>query len=369
MDNSSDDTIIFDMNGHCNYCIKALEMKPLRYFPNDDGNERLNKLIEEVKEKGKTSQYDCFVGVSGGLDSSYLLYLGYKWGLRIICVHFDDGFDSDIAKSNLRKLKKATGYDFININPDIGQYNALIKAYMRAVVPGLDIPQDNIMSALLYAKADELGIKYLLSGENFALESILQRGNKHSTRDIVNLIDINKRHGEEAIDKLVFMTRRRRKMIEKKLGIKTFAPLNLMEYNGCQALSELMNFCGYQYCGGKHLENDLTAFLQLYWLPKKFGVDRRSSHLSSMIISEQISRREALATYLDTPLYEKEDIMKIIDKVKERLSISDEEFTRIIDSEPCRHIDYKTDKAIKIYDMEQMIRSGLGKIKRKIVNT
>ena len=173
MDNSSDDTIIFDENGYCNYCTEALAQIGKVYFPNGEGKRRLDALLEEVKEQGKGKKYDCIMGVSGGLDSSYLAYLGYTWGLRVLAVHVDDGFGTDIAESNLKKLIGATHFEYEVIKLDSKQYNALILAYMKAGVPNIAIPQDNIFMAFLHEKMKEYQLQYFFSGQNFALECIL----------------------------------------------------------------------------------------------------------------------------------------------------------------------------------------------------
>jgi len=367
MDNSSDNTIVFDENGYCNYCKSALASESVRYFPNEEGARKLDELIKQIKNENKDKEYDCLMGVSGGLDSSYLLYLGYKWGLRVICVHIDDGFDSNISKCNLEKLKQATGFNFINICPDQMQYNALTKAYMKAGVPKLAIPQDNILSATLYKYAKDKNIKYFLSGENYALESILEQSNSHSTMDLVNLYDIHRKFGKESIDNLEFISHSQRRIIKKKIGIKTLTLLNLINYNRKQALDELAEFCDFEYYGNKHLENNLTAFIQLYWLPKKFGVDKRKSHLSSMIISGQITREEALKS-LEDPLYDEEGMKRIIKQVKEMIGITDAEFNDFMLNRPRRHNEFKTDKRIYFQQFILGVRINLGKMKRKFMH-
>ena len=135
MDNVSDATIRFDAQGHCNYCKKAVEeINTTTYFPNEEGEKKLKALLKAVKKEGQGKPYDAIMGISGGLDSAYLAYLGYKWGLRILLVHIDDGFDTEISKQNLEKLAKATGFDYEVIKPDAEQYCALTKAYMKAGV-------------------------------------------------------------------------------------------------------------------------------------------------------------------------------------------------------------------------------------------
>lgn len=344
MSDASDPTIEFDSNGYCNYCSKALnEINTTAYFPNEEGKRRLNEMIATIKKSGEGKKYDCVMGISGGLDSSYLAYLGYKWGLRVLAVHIDDGFDTEISKSNIRKLVDATGMTMETIAPDAEQYYALTKAYMKAGVPNLAVPQDNILFAFLYDEIKKNHIKYFLSGTNFALECITQAGNTHNPLDVVNIKDIQKKFGIGRINKLKFISLYQRFFDKELYGITTLKPLNFVDYNRDRAFKELYDFCGFEYYGRKHLENILTAFVQLYWLPKKFGVDKRTSHLSSMIVSGQMSRDEALKEYSE-PLYDEKLMEGYIAIVKEKLGISDEEFDKIMNGPIHQHTDYKVDK-------------------------
>ena len=140
MDNASDDTIVFDEHGCCNYCTTELKRKDSVYFPNERGQQKLEAMLLEIKQNSKNKPYDCLMGISGGLDSSYLAYLGYKWGLRILAVHIDDGFDTDVSKSNIKKLCNACEIDLRIEKPDPLQFNDLTAAYIRANVPNVAIP-------------------------------------------------------------------------------------------------------------------------------------------------------------------------------------------------------------------------------------
>ncbi len=344
MDNSSDSTITFNEKGECNYCTQALtEIGTTTYFPSEIGEQKLKDMIAMLKEEGKGKKYDCLMGISGGLDSSYLAYLGYKWGLRILAVHIDDGYDTEISKENIKKLVKAAHIDMRVIAPDAKQFDDLTLAYMKAGVPNLAIPQDNILVAFLYDVAKESGIKYFLSGGNFALECILQQGNTFSSMDTVNIKDIHNRFGKEKIDKLRFISSWRKYWYLKTGKAVQLRPLNYIDYNRERAFKELKDFCGFQYYGRKHLENIFTAFVQLYWLPKKFGVDKRTSHLSSMIVSGQMTREEALRE-LSEPLFDEKVMDEYLSIIKKRLNITNQEFKEIMAAPSHQHADYKTDK-------------------------
>lgn len=342
MDNSSDDTIVFDENGVCNYCTDAFANIGKVYFPDEEGEKKLAKLIDEIKSHGRGKKYDCIMGISGGLDSSYLAYLGYKWGLRVLAVHIDDGYDTDISKRNIAKLIKATGFDYEVITPDAEQFNDLTLAYMKAGVPNIAIPQDNVLFAFLYKKMRQYKIKYFLSGGNFALEWILQKGNTYKAFDVVNIRDIHKKYGTLPINKLEFLSTFQKGVDNFLLGIKSPRALNYIDYNRDRAFKELEEFCGFEYYGRKHLENILTAFIQLYWFPKKFGVDKRTSHLSSMIVSGQMTREEALKEYSE-PIYNESQMQEYIEILKRNLKISQEEFETIMSAPTHQHTEFATE--------------------------
>ena len=206
MDTVADPYIVFDEAGNCNYCTSALaQIGTTTYFPNEEGQRRLTAALDLIKVDGKSKPYDCIMGISGGLDSSYLAYLGFKWGLRILAFHVDDGFDTEISKENIRRLCSAAHIDLRTITPDAQQYNALTRAYLEAGVPNVAIPQDNILFACLYDEVQRSGVKYFLGGGNFALEGILQKGHTHSAMDLTNLRDIQRKFGTDKIDKLKFV--------------------------------------------------------------------------------------------------------------------------------------------------------------------
>ena len=342
MDNRSDNTIKFDSNGHCNYCSCALSQLGSVYLPGSEGENIINELIQGLKYKNKNKEYDCIMGISGGLDSSYLAYLGAaKWGLRILAVHVDDGYDTEISKRNIKKLCEKANINLITIQPDAKQFNELTRAYLFAGVPNIAAPQDNVLFACIYKFIKEKKIKTFLSGGNFALECILQRGNTHDAMDTRNIKDINKKFGREKIDKLPLISNFNKDIDSFLLNIESPRPLNYIDYNRDRALKELHDFCGFEYYGSKHLENTLTKFIQLYWFYHKFNVDKRKSHLSSMIVSGQMTREKALEI-LKEPLYDKEEMENEIELILEKLDLTKEKFDFIMKEEPKQHTDYNT---------------------------
>jgi len=344
MDNTSDDTITFDEHGVCNYYNQALSQIGTIYFPNEEGERRLQSMIKMLKKEGQGKQYDCLMGISGGLDSSYLAYLGAKkWGLRILAVHIDDGFDTDLAKKNVESLCKACNIELKTFAPDAEQFYDITRAFFLAEVPNIAIPQDNVLVSCLMKFAKKYKVYNFLSGGNFALECILQKGNTYSVYDMVHNKDIHRRFGRKPIDKLPFLSQWQRLWIDKVYGIHQLRPLNYIDYNRDRAIRELKDFCGYEYYEAKHLENTLTSVIQRYWFYHKFNVDKRRSHLSSMIASGQMTREAALKE-LEKPMYDKEKMDKDINFVLEKIDLDRATFDELVSRPGKQHTDYKTDR-------------------------
>ncbi|WP_029409395.1 N-acetyl sugar amidotransferase [Treponema pedis] len=349
MDNISDTNIKFNNEGYCNYCTNAFAVKPFSYFPNSEGSKKLKELLTVLKKDGAGKEYDCLMGISGGLDSSYLAYLGaVKWGLRILAVHVDDGFDTELAKDNIKNLVEKAGITLITITPDEEQFLDLTRAFFYAEVPNLAIPQDNVLFAALYDFARKKRIKYFLSGHNFSLESILQSDNTHSAYDLKHIKAIHKQFGTKPINKLPLISWQRRMIDNRLLRLKTVTPLNYIDYNKEDAIKELQEFSGFTYYEAKHLENVLTKVIQLIWFKEKFKVDKRTSHLSSLIVSEQLTRDKALEIY-NRPAYDSVQMEKDISFVLNKLNISRDEFNLILKKPPKQHSDYKTSYFLDLF--------------------
>lgn len=362
MDNLSDESITFKENGTCNYCNDVLSRKDLEYFPNDTGKAKLMELVNQIKEDCKDDKYDCMVGVSGGLDSSYVIYLGYKMGLRMLAVHIDDGFDTETATKNIHALCEKAKVKLIEIKPDAEQYNDLVLSFVKASVPNLAFPQDNILFACLYKYARENKIKYSLTGFNFAHECILERGKGNvNALDKTHLIAIHKRFGSKPIDKLPIMSLSQRYIFSRYFTkVKSVKPLNYIDYNVEKALKELNDFCGFEYYGGKHYESILTRYLQCYYLIEKYKEDKRKSHYSSLIVNGQMTRDEALEKlktnpYIDSGLYQKD-----VSFIANKLGISEQEFNEYINRPPKREADYPNSVLNKMAPLARKLRHFLG---------
>lgn len=339
MDTNGDPTITFDENGLCNYCVDALRIKGDVPAPGDLS--KVEALFNRIKAECKNDPYDCLVGVSGGLDSSYLVYLGRKFGLRMLGVHIDDGLDTETAQRNIASLCEKGRVTLYNVTPDPEQYRDLTLSFFKASVPDLAIPQDNLILAALTDAVKKYHLKYLLHGSNFAMEGILQRGNSYTAADSTHIRAIQKRFSGKPIDRLRLLSTFEDSVLKRvRRDVIRVKPLNLMDYRFDTAVRELHDFCGYEYYGGKHHESILTRFMQCWYLPEKFGVDKRKSHLSSLIISGQLTREEALAR-LALPAYPDEELKEAdFRALAAFLGLTREEFDALISQPPRSHDDY-----------------------------
>jgi N-acetyl sugar amidotransferase len=311
------------------------------YFPGEKGRAKLDAMFAGIRKAGKDKQYDCMMGISGGLDSSYVVYLAHVYGLRVLMLHVDDGFDAPVSTANINKISRAFNYDLIIEKPAMDQYLDLTRAFILAGVPDIAIPQDSVLLATLYKTAVKHGIQYFLSGYNFSLESITQSG--MDATDKVHILDIHKKFGRVPLDgKLPLFSILDRRIRYRYLhNVRSLKPLYYVDYNAWKALDDLKNACGFEYYGSKHCESIFTKFVQVYYLPEKFGIDKRTSHYSSMIVSGQMTREEALHK-LSEPMYDNQEMEKDLEYILDKLELTRDEFERVMNEKPMEHSCYKT---------------------------
>lgn len=347
MDNISDLTIRFEADGTCNYCNDALKAKDSIYFPDESGKKTLEEMITRIKRDGEGKNYDCLMGVSGGLDSSYVALLGHKYGLRVLLLHIDDGFDTAITTENIKRISTTFNFDLVTERPDEAQFNDLVRAFILAGVPDITVLQDSVLFSILYRTAVKYKIGYFLSGFNFSLESITQSGMDYTDR--VHIRDIHRKFGQVPWNGRLKLF----SIFDKRIkygffhNIKSFKPLFFLDFNARKAFDELHEICGYEYYGNKHCESTLIKFLQVYYLPIKFKIDKRKSHYSSMIVSGQMTREEAIEK-LKEPQFEDLIINQEIDFVLNKIGLNTDDFEKIMDEPPKQHSDYRTSSVNKI---------------------
>jgi N-acetyl sugar amidotransferase len=307
--NSGAQGMVFDSEGRCNYCTNML-VALAAYRPGDP-SQLANKLADftrTVREAGKAKQYDCIVGVSGGADSAYALYLAKQQGLRPLAVHMDNGWNSELAVNNIENLVRKLDVDLYTHVVDWREYRALQQAFFDADVIDVELLYDNAMLAVNYGLARRYGIKFILSGSNTTTEGMRVPANYNWNKfDRKNILGIARRDGVRVrslptIGVLGFAWNR---MVR---GIRWVPFLDYIDYNKQRCLDLLVKEIGYRPYPYKHYESIFTRFYQGHILPKKFGVDKRRLHFSSLICSGQMTRESASHLLTQSPYPNPDDL-------------------------------------------------------------
>ncbi len=331
--------IQFDNSGVCNYCHE-FEERNNNYPLNAEGEARLQSIIRDVAERGKGNEYDCLIGASGGTDSTYCLYLAKQWGLRPLAVHLDNGWNSNIAVSNIKKATDTLGIDLHTYVVDWEEFKDLQVAFLKASVPDADAPTDVVIQSVLYDVAMKERIHYIINGSNFRTE-----GNQPPAwgyGDGKYIASVYKKYGKNK--RLQHIPNHTLTDIAYYHFIKRlqfFKPLYYMDYQKSKSMDILRKEIGWEYYGGHHYENIYTRFVHGYYLPTKFGIDKRKIEFSALIRSLQMTREDALEKLKD-PTYDQETIAEEIGYVISKLGLSEEEFDAIMSSEKKIFANYDT---------------------------
>lgn len=347
MDTVGDDLIQFDEKGVCNYCKEYQILRQALVFEGEIGREKLAEKVKQIKVAAQGMPYDCILGLSGGIDSSYLAYIAKQQGLNPLCVHFDNGWNSEQAVKNIENIVNSLHFDLNTYVINWDEFRDLQRAYFYASVIDIEALTDHAIFASIYKLAFKLKIKYILSGSNVVTEGILPQHWTHRKSDYINILDIHKKHGTIPLNTFPLIDKKTKDKI-KKWGIETVELLNWLPYNKVEAKETLKKELNWQDYGGKHYESVFTKFYQAYILPLKFNVDKRKAHLSTLICSGQITREEALSELKKT-LYSPEELN--IDKsyVLKKLGFSEEEFNIIMKEKPVPHAAYAIEGSLFHY--------------------
>lgn len=330
MDTSDPEIEFFGEEG-CNHCKKMLEAKWVDWFPQEKLHPKMQALIDKIKIEGKNKEYDCILGLSGGLDSSYLALKAYEWGLRPLVLHVDAGWNSELAVRNIQSILDYTSWDLHTVVIDWEIMRKLQIAYLKSGISNQDVPQDHsfFTNLLLYAKHND--IKWILNGGNYSSEGIFASSwHGVSSMDSKNLNAIYRKFGQGKLEKykktsffnLYFY-------YPKILKIRSIRPLNYLKYNLEAAKIELKEKTGWQDYPRKHGESLFTRFFQDYYLIKRCKIDKRKAHYSSLIISQQISREAALEL-LKKETFSESQISREVNFISRKLQISEQELRKMI---------------------------------------
>ncbi len=324
---TSDPNIVFDAEGICNHCHDHDRLVAQKVITGTAGAHYLQKLAAEMKRGGRGKPYDCIIGVSGGVDSTYVAYVVKKLGLCPLAVHMDNGWDSELAVKNIEETLKRLHIDLYTEVLDWQEFRDLQAAFLRASTPDSEIPSDHAIAAVLGNMADKLRIRYVISGANVRTETHLPYAWSQGHFDWKYIRSVHKQFGHrdlKTFPHIGFFTYYRRLLTQRRVDI-----LNYIDYNKSEAMKVLEQELGWRYYGGKHYESIYTRFYQGYILPVKFGYDKRRSHLSSLVCSGELTREAALQE-LEKPTYQPSMQEEDREYVVKKLDLTDEEFEAIL---------------------------------------
>ena len=336
---TTDPDIEFDEHGVCNHCRYYDEVASKSLFLGKEGEKKLNQIGDEIREYGKNKDYDCLLGLSGGVDSSFVAYYAKKLGLHALVVHLDNGWNSETSVRNIENIVRKLDFDLYTYVIDWDEFKDLQLSFLKASVIDIEMVSDHAIRSTLFRVANEKKIKYILRGGNIASEAILPWSWRYAKQDIRNIKGIHKifskkklktfpKHG--LITLLMAKYSRRYRFVDL---------LNYIDYNRSRAIDILKKELDWKYYGKKHHESIITKFYQGYILPTKFNIDKRKCHFSSLICSGQMTRERALEE-LQKPVYDIEELRNDKEYVAKKLGLSEEEFENLVKLPIKSHLDY-----------------------------
>lgn len=339
MDDSDPEIQYFGAEG-CNHCIEARRRVQHDAFPGAAGEAKLVPIIERMKEEGRGKPYDCLIGISGGVDSSFVALKAKQMGLRPLALHLDNGWNSELAVHNIHRVLDKLGIDLVTHVIDWEEVRALQRACFKAPVLEMEIVSDHAIFAIMFKVAAQHGIRFILTGSNVATESIMPKAWYYDKRDGRNLKSIYQRFGEKVkLRTYPFLTPLRFLYYIFVKKIRFIPILNYGDFNKGKAIEIMSQEFGWKPYPNKHGESTFTRFYQDYYLPTKFGIDKRKAHYSSQIAAGQMTRDEALGL-LNKPLFRPEELAQEKEYVLKKLGFSDAEWESILHSPAIAHLEF-----------------------------
>jgi N-acetyl sugar amidotransferase len=346
MDNIADPDIRFDEKGVCNYYYEYKEAEKKGVLTGEAGEIKIKELVQTISKNGKGKTYDCLLGVSGGVDSTYVAYLVKKLGLRPLAVHLDNGWNSELAVKNIENIVNKLGIDLYTLVINWEEFKDIQLAYLRASVVDIEVVSDHAIFATMYKLAKEKGIDYIISGTNIVTEHIMPPSWLYQKMDFANLKDIHRKYGKMKLKTYPTFDFKKYVYYSAVLKLIPISILNYVPYNKQEVKEIIKSELDWRDYGGKHYESVFTKFYQAYILPEKFGIDKRKAHLSTLICSGQITKAEALSE-LKQPLYSAVELEQDKEYVLKKFGLSQQEFETIMQSPVRKHSEFKTDKHLK----------------------
>lgn len=337
---TSDRDIQFDKRGFCNHCRDhAARLRTLEWDP-AVRQRQLEDLVAKMKHAGRNNEYDCIVGVSGGLDSTYVAYKTKQLGLRGLAVHIDNGWNSELAVSNIEKFLSALEMDLYTDVLDWEEFKDLQLSFLKSSVVDCEVPTDHALNAGLFHQAQKRNIKYILSGANYMTEGLMPNSWACYKLDVRFIRGVHKQFGSLPLKTFNQLTPLKYLYCAYVKGIERVWLLNYFEYNKERVIEELERELGYRYYAAKHYESVYTRFYQGYILPRKFKIDKRRAHLSTLICAGQITRDAALEEMKKDPYPSPEALKQDREFVVKKLGLTDAQFEAIMNVARRESTDY-----------------------------
>jgi N-acetyl sugar amidotransferase len=360
---TSDPEITFDENGVCNYCLNYEEKKLLFTPKAEDKSKLLNDMLDYCKKKGKGKKYDCIIGVSGGVDSTYVAYKVKELGLRPLAVHLDNGWDAELAVSNIHNVLKKLEIELYTHVLDWDEFRSLQLAFLKASTPDSEIPSDHAIGALMKGFATKEDVP-LIWGVNFSSEAVLPRVWSQGHMDWGYIKKVNGLFGTKKLKDFPHYSVYKRIYWNRIKKLRTFSLLDYIDYDKEKAKKFLIEELGWRDYGGKHHESIYTKFFQAYILPTKFGFDKRRAHLSSLILARQISREKALEE-IRKPLYDEKELQEHLVYIPKKLGLTRDEFEQIMNTPPRKYQEFSPNLPKLILEFEGKLFNSIIRVKRK----
>jgi N-acetyl sugar amidotransferase len=353
LDTIDDPNISLDGQGVCGYCHHYDRQEKEQVVLGEEGEKKLAQIVARIVHTGRNRPYDCVIGLSGGIDSSYLAYEAKRLGLRALAVHLDNGWNSELAVQNIDNLCNKAGFELFTYVINWEEFRDLQLAYLKASVVDIEAITDHAIIATLYEQAARHGIRYILSGANVVTEAVLPSRWIYKKWDHINIKAIHRCYGTVPLKTFPLLGFKAKAYYLPILGIQTVTPLNYLRYNKAEAKAVLQTQLGWRDYGGKHYESVWTRFYQGYILPRKFGIDKRKAHLSTMICSGQMTRAQALVE-VKQPIYDPG--LLAIDKefVFKKLGLSEAQFEALMKLPVRSHREFPTEGPL--YDRYPVLR-------------
>lgn len=332
-------SISFDENGICNYCHMVDSLIAEYHTGKPEGEQTIQAIIKKIKEDGKGKKYDCVIGLSGGTDSSYMVYWAIQNGLRPLAVHYDNTWNTAIATENIRKVLSKLNVDLFTLVVNNKEADDIFRSFFLADVPELDASTDLALAETMYRAASKYNVKYILEGHSFIAEGISPLGKNYFDGKYIK--SIHKLFGKLPMKTYPLMSFSKFIKWTTLKRIQKIRPLWYIKYSKEEARAFLEKEFGWEYYGGHHLENRMTAFNHSFYFPRKFHVDYRNNSLSASVRAGKMSREEAIEEYYNKPPYLEPELIPYF---KKRLGFSDEEFDAVMSRPPKYWQEYPTYK-------------------------